>query len=77
MKMTMILPLICLCGGAILILLGILILLPLYGWRSVRVEAECISVDVIYHYSKRPVYRYCYDGKKYESGPLMTSNRCG
>lgn len=33
-------------GGVFPILPGILILLPLHGWRSVRIEAECINVDV-------------------------------
>ena len=44
--MLIILPMVFLYGGVFPILPGILILLPLHGWRSVRIEAECINVDV-------------------------------
>ena len=33
-------------GGVLLVLLAVLLLMPLRGWRSVSVEAECIDVSV-------------------------------
>lgn len=75
--------------GALLVLLGVLIWRKLWNCCSVEVEAECIdlglhtetigvSPDRTHFYgAKRPVYRYYYEGKRYESGPRLSSNRRG
>lgn len=75
--------------GLFMLLLGLWILSPLWGFRSVEVEAECVAVQTgtaslgkrpdktYYPDSKLPVYRYTYQGETYQSSPLLTSNRRG
>lgn len=77
-------------GGVIMVIAGILTITRLYGNRSVEVDAECIGITVrdmqmgltpgertTYHNTKRPRYRYFYEGKEYISSPLLSSNRPG
>ncbi len=75
--------------GAFLLWLGIFIIARMYGRHSVEVEAECIEVEVAtvrmgsvgdrsyMPNTKRPVYRYYYEGQQYTSAPLLRSNRPG
>ena len=76
-------------GGAFLIALGALILAPLYGWRSVEVEAECVDTiernvefgsagdRTVFPGARKPVYRYYYNGVRCTASPMLTSNRPG
>lgn len=76
-------------GGILLVLLGILIWRRLWGGNSVEVEAECIDLNVhtatlgfstdrtYFPNSKRPVYRYYYEGRQYIASPRLSSNRPG
>lgn len=76
--------------AGLLVLISLWLLSPFFGIGSVRVKAECIRVDTgtakvgtqpgeetFFLRAKRPVYRYTYAGKEYESSPLLTSNRPG
>lgn len=75
--------------GGFLILLGVLIWRKLWNGCSVEVEAECIDIGLhtealgtgpertYFPNAKRPVYRYVYQGRRYESGPKLSSNRRG
>ena len=74
-------------GGLLLIVIGLVLILRMYGSKSVAVEAWCVEVtsktevmgtgtDRIYiHNAKKPVYRYYYNGQEYISSPLLSSNR--
>lgn len=78
-----------LLGGALLILLGLLIWRRLWDCGSVEVPAECVDLNIhtemlgtvsdrtYFPNSRRPVYRYRYEGQEYCSSPLLSSNRSG